>query len=143
MTTPISKRREGATQKARNLRRNETEAEYRLWGHLRNRLMNGHKFSRQVPLGPYVADFICREHRLIIELDGSQHAESTHDLIRTKWLNSHGYSVLRFWNHEVLQERQAVLNTIVAVLDGRLFSRGDNPQFFPASPIFKSEETLA
>lgn len=111
------------------------EAEYRLWGDLRNRLMNGHKFSRQVPLGPYVADFVCREHHLIIEVDGSQHAESSHDLIRTKWLNTPGYSVLRFWNHEVLGERRAVLDTIVAVLDGRLSSGDDNPQFFPTTQM--------
>ena len=131
--SPISKRREGATQRARSLRRNETEAEYRLWGELRNRLMNGHKFSRQVPLGPYVADFVCRENRLVVELDGSQHAESTRDIIRTRWLNAHGYAVLRFWNHEVLQQRRAVLDTIVAALDGRLSTNDDNPQFFPAT----------
>ena len=129
MSSPISKRRPGATGKARTLRRNETEAEYRLWGHLRNRLLNGYKFARQVPLGS-----------LVIELDGSQHAESTHDLIRTRWLNANGYAVLRFRNHEVLQERRAVLDTIVAALDGRLATNVDNPQFYPArtpSPTMK------
>ena len=137
---PISKRRPGATKKARTLRQNETEAEYRLWGHLRNRLMNGHKFSRQVPLGPYVADFVCREQRLIIELDGSQHAENAHDLVRTKWLNANGYSVLRFWNTAVLRERRAVLDTIVAALDGRLVTRDDNDQFYPAASLSRSSE---
>ena len=97
--------------------------------------MNGHKFSRQVPLGPYVADFVCREHRLIIELDGSQHADSEHDLVRTRWLNAHGYSVLRFWNTAVLQERRSVLDTIVAALENRLTSRADNNQFYPAGTI--------
>ena len=139
----ISKRRPGATQKARTLRQNETEAEYRLWGHLRNRLLNGHKFSRQVPLGRYVADFVCREQRLIIELDGSQHADSQHDIIRTRWLNDQGYSVLRFWNHEVLQERRAVLDTIFAALDGQLSSHSDNHQFYPAkSTLMQSEKHI-
>lgn len=100
--------------------------------------MNGHKFSRQVPLGPYVADFCCRESHLVVELDGSQHAESAHDLIRTEWLNAHGYSVLRFWNHEVLKERRAVLDTIVAVLEGRLTAPSDNNQFYPAASKAKS-----
>jgi len=103
-------------------------------------LLNGYKFARQVPLGPYVADFVCRERSLVIELDGSQHAESPHDLIRTRWLNANGYAVLRFRNHEVLQERRAVLDTIVAALDGRLATNVDNPKFYPArtpSPTMK------
>ena len=108
---PVSKRRPGATQKARVLRQNETEAEYRLWGHLRNRLLNGHKFSRQVPLGRYVADFVCRERHLIVELDGSQHADSQHDIIRTRWLNEQGYSVLRFWKHGDRCRRLRLVNT--------------------------------
>jgi very-short-patch-repair endonuclease len=66
--------------------------------------LNGHKFSRQIPLGPYVADFVYRDSRLIVEIDGSQHAESAADIVRTRWLNAGGYSVLRFWNHEVLRE---------------------------------------
>ncbi|MDO6964420.1 very-short-patch-repair endonuclease [Rhizobium alvei] len=133
--TAASKRWRGATTKARTLRQNETEAEYRLWGELRNRLLNGHKFARQVPLGPYVADFVCREKRLVVELDGSQHAESNHDTTRTRWLNDHGYSVLRFWNHEVLEERRAVLDTILAALDGRIFARDDVLRFSPGCPL--------
>ena len=97
--------------------------------------MNGYKFSRQVPLGPYIADFVCREQRLIIELDGSQHANSSHDLIRTHWLNANGYSVLRFWNTAALQERRSVLDTIVAALDGRLASSADNFQFSPRTSL--------
>ncbi|UXN61697.1 endonuclease domain-containing protein [Phyllobacterium zundukense] len=116
---PITRRKTGATQKARALRKNETDAEYRLWYDLRNRLLNGYKFSRQIPLGPYVVDFVCRTERLIVELDGSQHAESTHDDVRTRWLNKEGYSLLRFWNDEVVKERRAVLDTILAVLEGR------------------------
>lgn len=127
-------RKSGATSRARELRQNETEAECYLWSDLRDRCLNGHKFSRQIPLGPYIADFICREKNLIIELDGSQHADNEHDIIRTKWLNANGYSVLRFWNIAVLQERRAVLDTIVAALDGRLTTHADNDQFYPATP---------
>jgi very-short-patch-repair endonuclease len=133
-TAAISKLRPGATEKARSLRQNETEAEYYLWSDPRNRRLNGHKFSRQIPLGPYIADFICREKNLIIELDGGQHAESEHDVIRTKWLNAIGNSVLRFRNIAVLQERRAVLDTIVAALDSHLTSDADNNQFYPARP---------
>ena len=128
----ITKRRPGKTDQARTLRQNETEAEFRLWSDLRNRQLNGHKFSRQVPLGAYVADFICRERHLIVELDGSQHAESMADEVRTRWLNDNGYSVLRFWNDEVLKERRAVLETILAVLQGQIFSRCETLRFSPA-----------
>ncbi|WP_438753446.1 endonuclease domain-containing protein [Pararhizobium sp. O133] len=129
---PFTKRRPGKTQQARNLRHNEQEAEYRLWGDLRNRLLNGYKFTRQIPLGPYIADFLCREKMLIIELDGSQHADSQSDILRTQWLNEQGYSVLRFWNHEVLQERRAVLDTILAALEGQIFQRDESLRYFPA-----------
>ena len=115
-----TKRDEMATGKARSLRGSETEAEFRLWGELRNRLLNGFKFARQVPLGPYVADFVCRQQMLIVEIDGSQHAGSASDTLRDRWLNGQGYSVLRFWNHEVLRERRDVLETILAALEGRL-----------------------
>ena len=128
-------RRSGATGRARALRQNETDAEYCLWTDLRNRRLNGYKFSRQIPLGPYIADFVCREKNLIIELDGSQHEGCQRDVIRTKWLNANGYSVLRFWNTAVLQERHSVLETIVAALDGRLTTADDNDQFYPSDSI--------
>jgi len=128
-------RKSGATDRARELRHNDTEAEYRLWANLRNRRLNGYKFARQVPLGPYIVDFVCREKSLIIELDGSQHADSTHDRVRTQWLNANGYSVLRFWNTAVFQERRSVLDTIVAALEGRLASSDDNTQFSPGAPL--------
>ncbi len=128
-----TKRLPGKTHQARSLRTNDTEAEYRLWGDMRNRQLNGYKFSRQIPLGPYIVDFVCREQRLIVELDGSQHAENTHDERRTEWLNQQGYSVLRFWNAEVLQERSAVLDTILAVLQGQIVERCDAIRFSPAS----------
>jgi very-short-patch-repair endonuclease len=128
-------RKSGATAHARRLRHNETEAEYRLWNEVRNRLLNGHKFARQIPLGPYVVDFLCRQKNLIVELDGSQHAESERDVRRTDWLNAQGYSVLRFWNYEILRERRAVLETILAVLDGKIFIPCATIRFSPAHVI--------
>jgi very-short-patch-repair endonuclease len=128
-----SKRRAGATIKARALRENETEPEYRLWSDLRNRLLNGYKFSRQIPIGPYIVDFVCREKMLVIELDGTQHIESEHDAIRTRWLNANGYSVIRFWNEKILKERRAVLETILAVLSGQIHSRDEAIRFSPAT----------
>ncbi|MBB5274794.1 very-short-patch-repair endonuclease [Rhizobium rosettiformans] len=127
-----TKRLPGKTVQARSLRNNDTEAEYRLWGDLRNRQLNGHKFSRQIPIGVYIVDFVCREQRLVVELDGSQHAENERDERRTEWLNVQGYSVLRFWNAEVLQERRAVLNTILAVLQGQIVDPCDAIRFSPA-----------
>ncbi|MGL3607259.1 endonuclease domain-containing protein [Rhizobium sp. G187] len=127
-----TKRLPGKTVQARSLRTNDTDAEYRLWGDIRNRQLNGFKFSRQIPLGPYIVDFLCREQRLVVELDGSQHVESAHDDRRTEWLNQQAYSVLRFWNAEVLQERSAVLDTILAVLQGQIVERCDAIRFSPA-----------
>jgi Uncharacterized protein conserved in bacteria len=131
----ITKRRAGKTARARTLRRDETEAEYRLWSELRGRHLNGHKFARQIPLGPFIVDFLCRERRLIVELDGGQHAESADDVRRTAWLNEQGYGVLRFWNHEVLQERRAVLDTILAVLEGEIADRCETLRFYPAAGV--------
>ncbi len=116
----ITKRATGATAKARRLRQTETDVEMRLWSDLRSRRLNGYKFARQIPFGPYVADFVCREQRLIVEVDGSQHAQPGFDRARDAFLCEHGYSVLRFWNDEILCEREAVLNTILAALESRL-----------------------
>ncbi|MGX7873578.1 endonuclease domain-containing protein [Mesorhizobium sp. ORM6] len=114
------------------MRLDETKAEYRLWGELRGRHLDGYRFVRQAPLGPFFADFLCREKSLIIEIDGSQHVESLTDESRTTWLNNRGYSVLRFWNHEVLAERRAVLDTILAVLEGHI--RSPHPAFASLRP---------
>ncbi len=133
MTTDPTKRREGATLRARSLRGEDTEPEYRLWGELRSRRLNGYKFVRQVPIGPYIVDFLCREYWLVVELDGAQHSESKHDARRDSWLNSNGYSVLRFWNHEVLKERRAVLDTILAALEGRIDTPSPGLRFAPAT----------
>jgi very-short-patch-repair endonuclease len=88
---------------ARWLRRDRTEAEARLWRYLRNRQLEGAKFRFQSPVGPYVVDFLCTEAKLIVELDGGQHGEQiAQDALRTKALEAAGYTVLRFWNNDVL-----------------------------------------
>ena len=97
---------------ARELRRNMTDAERRLWGALRAQRFAGWKFRRQEPLGAYIADFICHDARLVIEIDGSQHAQSGRDVQRDLWFADQGYRVLRFWNNEVLAEFDAVLEKI-------------------------------
>ncbi|SMF02741.1 Very-short-patch-repair endonuclease [Xaviernesmea oryzae] len=126
----IRKHRPGKTNQARQLRRNETEEE---WSDLRARRLNGHKFARQVPLGPYIVDFLCREHGLIVEVDGSQHADNAYDRRRTDWLNAQGYAVLRFWNHEISHERRSVLETILAALNYRLLADPASGFYSPAS----------
>ena len=104
-------------QHARDLRRNSTDAERWLWKRLRNRQLLGHKFRRQVPIGPYIVDFICLELRLVIEVDGSQHRQQDdYDESRTQFLGTQGYRVLRYWNNEVLQQGEAVLESIVQAL---------------------------
>ena len=103
--------------RARALRRQSSDAEKTLWGHLRARRLNGFKFRRQVVIESYIVDFICVEAKLIIEADGGQHTEQrTYDAVRTARLEYLGYRVLRFWNHEVLGELDAVLERISAVL---------------------------
>jgi very-short-patch-repair endonuclease len=89
-----------------------TDAERKLWGALRNRRLDGHKFARQVPISRYIADFACREHNLIIELDGGQHSGSVTDDPRTRVLQQHGFAVLRFWNNDVLGNLDGVLDVI-------------------------------
>ena len=91
-----------------------TDAELRLWRLLRDRRLNGFKFRRQVPVGPYIVDFLCVGARLIVEADGSQHAESLRDKARDAYLESQGWKVLRFWNNEVLQNCAGVLETVFA-----------------------------
>jgi len=105
---------------ARNLRWNATDAERLLWKHLRRRRVDGFRFRRQRPFGPYVCDFICLEARLVIELDGSQHLEQEdRDARRDDFLRRYGYRVLRFWNGDVANDTEAVLETIFAALHDR------------------------
>jgi very-short-patch-repair endonuclease len=99
---------------ARRLRKNSTFAERRLWKYLRSRELGGFKFVRQEPIGPYIVDFACREQRLVIEIDGGQHATSARDVVRDRWLADHRYRVLRFWNNEVLGNIEGVWETIFA-----------------------------
>lgn len=102
---------------ARKLRNNLTDAEKHLWYYLRNKNLEGLKFRRQVILGKYIVDFVCLEKRLIIEVDGGQHVDNKQsDLIRDKWLESQGFMVLRFWNNEVLGNRDGVILKILSVL---------------------------
>ncbi len=118
---------------AKLLRANTTGAEDILWRHLKRLEVKGSHFRRQVPIGPYVADFACLKDRLIIEVDGSQHGndvDSRRDEARTRWLNSEGYRVVRFWNNDVMSKTEAVLEAIygaIAVTPPRLPSAGDPP----------------
>lgn len=111
------------TERARQLRQVENDAETWLWADLRGRRLNGFKFVRQLAIGPYFADFACREKMLVIEVDGSQHAGSEYDRKRNEFMRMNGWSVARFWNGEVMTEREAVLETIVAICEGRLIGR--------------------
>jgi very-short-patch-repair endonuclease len=103
---------------ARQLRRAQTEWEHSLWERLRRRQLNGFKFRRQHPVGPFFADFFCPEAKLIVEIDGSQHAdELERDNSRTERLRDAGYNVLRFWNHEISSEIDTVIQRIADALE--------------------------
>ena len=105
------------TQRARKLRAEATDAERALWARLRRRQVLGYKFRRQQPLGHYIVDFVCFEKRLIVEVDGSQHIEQqSYDEARGQWLESQGYRVLRFWNDEVLNRTESVVEAIAEQL---------------------------
>jgi very-short-patch-repair endonuclease len=91
-----------------------TDAERKLWRALRSRSI-GSKFRRQVPLGPYVVDFVCFESKIIVEVDGGQHATSATDPIRDQYFIGRGYRVLRFWNNDVLKNLEGVLTVIAGI----------------------------
>ncbi len=126
LSNPPSRKRErvgvGADvrlQQARALRQSPTTAEQVLWRHLRNRQLAGAKFRGQHPLGPYILDFVCLEHGLVVELDGGQHADlqaQAYDRQRAVWLRQQGLRVLRFWNHEVVQQTNEVLAHVLQAL---------------------------
>jgi very-short-patch-repair endonuclease len=102
----------------RRLRRQQTDAEARLWHHLRDRRLLGYKFRRQHRIGPYFADLVCIQAKLIVELDGSQHlSQRVYDDIRTQRLQCAGYRVLRFWNDDVLLRVDDVLAAVTAALE--------------------------
>lgn len=96
---------------ARKLRVNGTDAEHRLWQYLRNRQVEGAKFRRQQPVAGRAADFLCEQARLIIELDGGQHTPDR-DASRTRTIEVAGYTIIRFWNHDVLQNMEGVVEEI-------------------------------
>jgi very-short-patch-repair endonuclease len=101
-------------ERARNLRKNSTDAENRMWYFLRDRRLNGYKFIREQVIGNYIADFVCRQKKIIIEVDGSQHAEAVqYDKRRTKFLEEKGYKVFRIWNNEVFENIDGVLEAIL------------------------------
>lgn len=120
-------------QTADRLRANTTAAEETLWRHLRRLDVKGSHFRRQVVIGAYIADFACLAERLIVEVDGSQHGDEEglrRDEVRTRWLQSEGYRVVRFWNNDVMSRTDAVLETIhnmIAVTPPRLPAAGDPP----------------
>jgi very-short-patch-repair endonuclease len=110
----------GLLTRARIMRREPTPAERVLWRALRDKQLHGLKFRRQVPLGPYIVDFYCSAARLVVEVDGVVHADSTTDLVRDEWLRAQGLYVLRFWNDEVLKNIDGVLIVIAETSRGPL-----------------------
>ena len=102
--------------RARSLRTQPTDAEARLWSRLRDRRLEGFKFVRQYATGPYFAGFVCRQAMLAVELDGGQHADAARDVRRTRFLNSQGFSVLRFWNNEALSNTDGVMQALLLTL---------------------------
>lgn len=105
------------TMRARSLRRAATQAELKRWNHLRSRALGGCKLARQEPIGPFIVDFVCRERRLVVEVDGGQHATARRDPARDQWLADPGYRVLRFRNNDVLGNLGGVLETIARALE--------------------------
>jgi very-short-patch-repair endonuclease len=104
---------------AKDLRRNQSDAERNLWSRLRNSRISGVKFRRQQPIGDYIVDFISFDKKLIIEVDGGQHNEPTNskdDRVRTEYLESRGYRVIRFWNTDIIQNVEGVIHKILETL---------------------------
>ena len=121
MAAPVSR--------ARQLRHQLTDAEKELWQRLRDKQLFGFRFRRQAPVGNYIVDFACFNPRLVIEIDGGQHAQTAqreHDVARTIWLESQGFRVIRFWNNDVLQNTDAVVMEVIGVLE-ELSSKGPPP----------------
>ncbi len=124
---------------SRRLRSADNDAESVLWTELRNRRLNGFKFLRQCPIGPYFADFVCRENQLVVEVDGSQHAVSPSDRVRDAFMLTKDWSVLRIWNTDVFTAKEAVLETILAALEHRLAPEVMAPDLrFFASPRYRA-----
>ena len=112
---------------ARHLRRNMTDAECLLWRYLRAHRLDGGKFRRQQPIGPYVVDFVQLGAKLIVECDGGQHNDSAPDARRDFWLKQQGFRILRFWNHDILNQTDAVLDRIHDALSHPSPLAGEGP----------------
>ena len=125
-------------QHARALHVRMTDAERKLWFALRDRRFANFKFRRQVPIGQYIADFLCYATRVVIEVDGGQHAQSQHDARRDRWLEQNDFVVLRFWNNDVLSNLEGVLTYVLDVLRNRKPSAPS-----PASPLCGSAPSPA
>ena len=109
-----------ANEFARRLRRGQTETEKEFWSKVRNRAFGDHKFRRQHPIGRFIADFVCLDAKLVIELDGGQHLQQQEkDAARTAWLDREGYMVLRFWDNQVFKEWEGVAETVWRALTDR------------------------
>jgi very-short-patch-repair endonuclease len=115
-------------ERARLLRRSLTRAEFELWTRLRGRQLGGLKFVRQQSIARYYVDFVCRERRLIIELDGGQHAENAEDRERDRTLCALGYRVIRIWNNDVIDNLDGVLQTLVSELERQPLTPALSPQ---------------
>lgn len=110
---PLRRQFPDTSDRARNLRASLTDAERQLWSRLRRGQLDGSRFRRQVPIGPFVADFACMADHLIVEVDGGQHASRpAEDAAREQWLADRGYRVVRFWNNDVLGNIDGVLADI-------------------------------
>ncbi len=130
---------------AKTLRANQTETEQRLWYHRRAHRFMELKFKRQKPMGRFIVDFVCVERLLIIEIDGGKHAEKAgYDQHRDAWLRSQGYTVLRFWNHEVMQQLEGVLEQIRNTITlSHEWARGVGPRPRATRPYFTSRTIIS
>jgi very-short-patch-repair endonuclease len=109
-----------AGDRVRKLRLQMTDAERKLWFALRDRRFANFKFRRQVPIGPYIADFACYSARIVIEVDGGQHSDSPGDRQRDRWFATNDFVVLRYWNHDVLKNLDGVLTSLFSALCDRI-----------------------
>jgi very-short-patch-repair endonuclease len=132
----------GARERARALRRDMTDAERAIWRVLRLRQIDGCRFRRQVPIGRYIADFVCHQAGVIIEIDGGQHhSSSCEEIERTRFLEQEGYRVLRFWNNDVLANLDAVYRIVAEVLRSPSPSMGEG-RVGVISPVARAVEAL-
>ena len=114
---------------ARQLRKNMTDTERFVWKRIRYRQLGGYRFRRQVPVGPYIADFVCFEAKVVLELDGGQHAtQLLSDTERTHWFEGQGFVVVRFWNNEAIENWDTIADYLVGVLQARTPHPNPPPQ---------------